>query len=612
LPDHYTSCMSPSHAAGAQGARIPVGTPTESEVRVHVERLLANRLFARSARMVRFLSFTVDHALAGRGEALKEYLVGVEVFDRGKDYDPRIDPIVRVEARRLRAKLKAYYASAGKSDAVVVQYPKGAYAPVFRSRRAGPSRPRPVKRSGACPSSIAVLPFANLTPETGSEYFSDGLAEELIHMLSRVTGLRVVAWHSSSQLRGQEEDLAAVRERLKVDSVLKGAVRRTPARVRVTAQLIATDSGAVMWTEVYEREMGAVPAMQEEIAGAILATIQPALAQVKPAVKTLPVRPPPNMESYNLCLQGRYISHTRTPASLHKSVELFQEAVRMDPQSAAAYAGLAEAYCLLCEYGLTDTVETMPQAENAARKALELDPQSAEALSTLAAIRSLVDWEWKDAGILYQRAIQVNPGYAKARHWYAVDYLALLGRLDEARRHVQVARDLDPLSLIIHEGYAYIYTLERDYRGALESLRQTTRMAPGFYKAYSSMARVLSLMGRYDEAIEMFRSARKSAGDVPSLIAALGQTLGLAGQTTSARECLAELEAMAQQTHVPCSSFAVLHLGLGDHSRSLDWLERAADRREIALTVIKMHPLYDPLRGEPRFKALLRRVGFLP
>jgi serine/threonine-protein kinase len=231
---------------------------------------------------------------------------------------------------------------------------------------------------------------------------------------------------------------------------------------------------------------------------------------------------------------------------------------------------------------------------------------------TLAAIRSLVDWKWEEADALYQRAIELNPGYAKARHWYSVDYLALLGRLTEARRHVQIALDLDPLSLIIHEGYAYIYTLERDFEGALESLRQTTELAPGFYKGQSSMARVLSLMGRYDEAIEMFRSARKSAGDVPSLIAALGQTLGLAGQMNAAHECLTELETMAKQTHVPCSSFAILNLGLGDHARCLDWLERAADRREIAISVIYMHPLYDPLRGEPRFQALLWRVSFLP
>jgi serine/threonine-protein kinase len=303
--------------------------------------------------------------------------------------------------------------------------------------------------------------------------------------------------------------------------------------------------------------------------------------------------------------------HTRTSAGLRRSAQCFEEAVRLDPQSAAAYAGLAEAYCLLCEYGLTDNVETMPKAEATALTALDLDPQSAEALSTLAAIRSLVDWKWDEADVLYRRAIELNPGYAKARHWYGVDFLALLGRMEEAHQQVQIARDLDPLSLIIHEGYAYLHTLQRNYEGALESLRQTTRLEPGFYKGYTSMARVLSLMGRYDEAIELFESARETAGGVPSIVAALGQTLALAGQTKAARRCLKDLETMARQTPVPSSCFAILHVGLGEHARSLDWLERAADRREIGVCVIKMHPVYDPLRGEPRFDALLRRVGFL-
>jgi len=554
--------------------------------------------------MARFLSFAVEHALAGTGDTLKEYVLGVEVFDRKKDYDPRIDPIVRVEARRLRAKLKAYYASAGKTDAVIVQFPKGAYAPVFRVRTTAAPRRRAVKPRGA-DSSIAVLPFANLSAEPAGDYFSDGLTEELIHLLTRVEGLRVVAWHSASQLRGHEQDLAAVRERLKVDSVLKGAVRRTATRMRVTVQLIATDSGAVMWSEMYDREMGAVLAIQEEIARAIAATLRPALALVKPSAPRVAPK-----ECYNLCLQGRYHANMRTAAGLRKSAECFAEAVRIDPTCDGAHAGLAGALTLLSEYGLADTVETMPKAEAAALRALELDPQSAEALSTLAFIRSLVDWKWTEAETLYRRAISLNPGYAKARHWYAVDFLALLGRFEEALRELHTAIHLDPLSLIIHEGYAYIHILRRDYQTALDSLRQTMALEPGFFKGYSSMGRTLSLMGRYDEAIEMFETARQKATDVPSVVAALGQTFGLAGQTEQALQCLKDLESMAARAQVPCTCFAMLHLGLGRKARTLDWLEKAAERREIGITIIKVHPVYDPLRGEPRFTRLLKRAGF--
>ena len=608
--------MSPSHAAGAHGARP--GGPTESEVRAHVEKLLAHRLFARSARMARFLCFAVDHALAGTEASVKEYLVGVEVFDRKADYDPRIDPIVRVEARRLRAKLKEYYASAGKADSIVVTFPKGAYAPVFRVREAPRSRaqgpaqiaggPRSTAvRVAGAPSSIAVLPFVNLTPEAGSEYFSDGLTEELIHLLTRVEGLRVVAWHSASQMRGQE-DLSAVRERLSVDAVLKGAVRRTSTRIRVTAQLIHTESRAVLWSDRYDREMGGIMAIQESIANAIVATLRPALALPEPPRSVKATHP----ECYNLCLQGRYHANLRTGAGLRHSARCFEEAVRVDPHSAPAHAGLADAYSLLAEYGLADVAGTMPKAEAAALRALEIDPQSAEALSALAFIRSVVGWKWSEGEDLYRRAIASNPGYAKARHWYAVDYLALLGRFSEAFREIQIARDLDPLSLIIHEGYAYLHTMRRDYQTALDSLRQTMGLEAGFYKSYASMGRVLSLMGRHEEAIEMLRSAWQLSPELASVLAALGQTLGLAGSLEEARQCLGDLEAMSRRTHVPCTSFAILNLGLGERSRSLDWLERGADRREIGLGVIHMHPLYDPLRSEPRFQRLLSRMNFLP
>jgi TolB-like protein/Tfp pilus assembly protein PilF len=606
LPD-ILNCMSPSDAAGAPGAghADQPGDPTASEIRAAMEQVLASRLFARSPRMARFLSFAVEHALAGTGGALKEYLVGVEVFDRKQDYDPRIDPIVRVEARRLRAKLKGYYASAGKTDTVIVQFPKGAYAPVFRTRTTAPAARRRTTKPRGAYSSIAVLPLANLTSEAAGDYFSDGLTEELIHLLTRVEGLRVVAWHSAAQLRGHEHDLAAVRDRLKVDSILKGAVRRTPTRIRVTVQLIATDSGAVMWSEMYDREMGATLAIEEEIAQAIATTLRPALALVKPSA----TRPAPK-ECYNLCLQGRYHANMRTAGGLRKSAECFAEAVRIDPTCDGAQAGLASALTLLSEYGLADTVETMPQAEAAALRALDLDPQSAEALSTLAFIRSLVDWKWREAEALYRRAISLNPGYAKAHHWYAVDFLALLGRFDEALREVHIARDLDPLSMIIHEGYAYIHALHRDYQTALDSLRQIVALEPGFIKGYSSMGRVLSLMGRYPEAIQMFEAARKKSTDVPSIVAALGQTLGLAGQTEQARQCLKDLESMAQRAHVPSTCFAMLHLGLGERARTLDWLEKAAERHEIGITIIKIHPVYDPLRGEPRFARLLERAGF--
>src|SRR5271168_5112289 len=200
--------------------------------------MLASRLFARSERLCRFLRFCVELTLDEKSDQLKEQLVGVEVFDRKGDYDPRTDPIVRVEARRLRSKLKEYYTSSGRPDGLLIELPKGGYVPSFRTRSA---RPQPVANV-AEERSIAVLPFTNLTPEAGADYFSDGLTEELIHLLTRIPRLRVVVWSSMSQLRGREHDLAGIRQELKVATILRGSVRRTQERVRVTAQLIDAES----------------------------------------------------------------------------------------------------------------------------------------------------------------------------------------------------------------------------------------------------------------------------------------------------------------------------------------------------------------------------------
>ena len=573
-----------------------------AEIRAQVDRVLASSWFKRSGRMCRFLKFVVEHALAGTGDQIKEYLIGVEVFDR-RDYDPRVDPIVRVEARRLRSKLKAYYATTGKRDGVIAEFPKGAYIPTFRLRAA----PRPTRRREPA-SSVAVLPFTNLTPRAGDEYFSDGLAEELNLLLTRVENLRVVAWHSAAQFRGRQEDLRAIRERLNVSFVLKGAVRRTAAQVRVTVQLIDTGSGAVLWSEAYNRALSGVFAIQAEIARAIVNALRSRLGTASPPL----VKPIPNLECYNLCLQGRFHANKRTREGILKSAACYAAAVQKDAQCGAAYAGLADSYSLLSDYSLMAPQDAVPQAESAARKALELDPQSADALASLAFIRSIFDWRWSEAEGLYRQAIALNPSNSKARHWFATDHLAMLGRFDEALEQIQIARMLDPLSLIIHEGHAYIHILRRDFETALATSRQIAEFDPRFYKAYATMGRAFSLSGRYEEALAVWEKARELGGNTPSSIAAIGQTRALAGDRKGARRALRELKSKAASAFVPCTCFAILYLGLGEIGQCLDWLERAADRHEAQIGTVNVHPLYDPLRGEPRFQKILARAGFLP
>lgn len=581
--------------------------PGHEEVRAPIEKILASRIFSRSGRLNRFLRFTVEQALGGNADQLKEQLIGVEVFDRKPDYDPRIDPIVRVEARRLRAKLKAYYTSTGRGDCVAITYPKGGYVPVFRCRASAPAE----TRSAAKPAgerSIVVLPFANLTPEAGDDYFSDGLTEELIHLLTRIPGLRVLAWNTASQLRGRDQDLAGIRQQLKIGTVLRGAVRRSASRARVTVQLIDAETGAYLWSDAYDREMQNVVAIQEEMARAIVSTLRLRLSW-QGGTKT---RKAPNLACYNLCLQGRFHANKRTRDGLQQSARCFEEAVAADSSCAEAFAGLADAYSLLAEHSFLDPAEAIPRARAAAEKALALDPESGEAHVSLAFLKAQFDWHWAEAETLYRRAIALNPGYSRAHHWYGSDFLAVLGRFEEAVSEVETARHLDPLSQMINESCGYVQMLRRDYTSALEQYQRVVSLDPMFYRVHSAIGRVLGLMGRYSDAIAAYEKARALGGDAPRVLSGLGQTLAQAGCTWEARAILDQLHAMAGQQWVSLACFAIVHLGLGEHDSALDYLEAACDKRELAVTMLLSHPLYDPLRSEPRFPRLLERIHFLP
>jgi len=541
--------------------------------------------------------------MEGRAGELKEYFLGVEVFDRKPAYDPRVDPIVRVEARRLRAKLKAYYESDGHGDPIVIEFVKGSYAPQIRQRAAAP-RAEP-QATAAAVVATAVLPFVNLSPNPEHEYFSDGLTEELIHALTRLPGMRVVAWNTAARLRGWQQDILAIKRQLDVATVLTGSVRIAGASLRVRAQLIDTETGVYLWSETFDRQMQDVFAIQEEIACAIVRTLRVQLV----GTREIPIAPRrTTVSSYDWYLKGRYLWHRRTPEHLAQSVQCFDNALAADENSALAHAGLADAYSLLVDYGLMPPAEGMPRARAAAERAIALDPGLAEPHASLAIIRALYEWQWEDAERLYRRAIALNPGYATAHHWLGCDHYALLGRFDEASAEIDIAIRLDPLSSIIHEGRAYIFLLRRDYRAAIAQCREIVSADPTFYKGYTSMGRAYALLGDYREALALLEKGRSLAGDLPSILGATGQVCALAGDERRARDLLAELERLSATRYVPSTCFAVVCLGLGDKLKALEWLERGCSLRESPLTALKVHPVYDPLRGEPRFRELLRRL----
>jgi TolB-like protein len=571
-------------------------------VREQAERVLRSAAFVDSARMTRFLRFALEETLRGNGASLKEIVIGAAVFDRGPDYDPRLDPIVRVEARRLRTKLRTYYETDGRTDALVIELPKGGYALTFRRQEAAVDLP-PVAGKEPEGSTIAVLPFSNLSAESDNAYFSDGMTEEIIHALTRIEGLRVVAWDSAARMRDEQEDIGAIRRRLDVTHVLRGSVRRDGNELRISAYLVNASSGQYLWSQTWDREFRDVLAIQAELAVLIADTLKLHLLGAREAG---PVQP----ECYQLCLRGRFYARERTPESLRRSVICFERATAMPNAPANAWAGLADAWTLCADYCLVSPGESIPKARAAAERALELDPLSAEAQAALGLILSLYDWRWADAESRFRRALELNSGYVNTHHWYAMDFLACLGRFDEAMAEIAIAVRLDPLSPILREGQAYLFTLSRRYDEAIEHFAGLHEMDPSFYKALTSMGRALLLMGRYDEAIGKLEAGRALAGAVPQVLGALGEAYGRAGRITEARGLLARLHEIAATEQAPASPFALIHLGLGEKDEALKWLETGVERHELPMAMLNVHPVYDDLRGEPRFRELVQRIGF--
>jgi serine/threonine-protein kinase len=551
--------------------------------------------------MKRFLELSVNEALRGRASRLKEYAIGVEVFERPPHFDPSVDPIVRVEARRLRAKLEKYYATEGRLDTVIIELPKGGYAASFRKRVPGETSPG----VETAKKTIAVLPFLALGQTVEAQQVSQGLTWELTHRLTRIEGLTVIASSSAAQLGTVATDISSLGEALKVATVLTGSVRQSGERIRIVAQLVATGTGAYLWSETYDRELRDLFAIQDDIAHNIVSHLR-----VRLAPGTEPRRRPRsyNQEAYQLYLRGRAEWNYRTEAGVRRALELFKEATAIDGDFALAYAGMADAYTLLAEYALEPVERVMPSAKAAASRALEVDPTLGEAHCSLAFQTALYEWKWDEAEIQYRHALDLNPGYATAHHWFACDLLALVGRFGEARDEVNIAVQLDPLSPIIAEGAAFTLLVSRQFEQAVAALEALIRKYPSFNKAHASLGRALIQLGRYDEAISCLRKAQDLGVNSPTVFGALGQAFGLSGREAEARQVLSRLEQERRQRIVPSTCFALTHAGLGENAQALDWLERGVDRRETPMTGIGVHPAYDNLRGEPRFAALLVRL----
>ncbi|HYM13063.1 MAG TPA: tetratricopeptide repeat protein, partial [Bryobacterales bacterium] len=335
------------------------------------------------------------------------------------------------------------------------------------------------------------------------------------------------------------------------------------------------------------------------IAGAL--RLQLAGALVKPHTASL--------HAYNLYLRGRFCWNKRTEEGVRKGIEYFQQAIAIDPQYAPAWSGVADSYSLLGQYGLAPARDALPPAKAAAAKALEIDDTLAEAHTSFAYVRSLYEWQWAEAEQHYRRAIELNPGYANARHWYGVDLLCPLGRLEEAGVQLELAQQLDPLSLIICVSAGFRHMVARDYDRAIEEYRRALDLDPSFYKTYMGLGRVYLQKGMHSEAIRLIQKGQSLSGGALYTSGMLGECYALSGRRVEAQELRGELIALSSRRYVPATTIALICIGLGEIDRAFEWLDKGCENREPPITHLKMHPAYDRLRSDPRFPALLERVG---
>ena len=457
---------------------------------------------------------------------------------------------------------------------------------------------------------VAVLPFENLTGDESQDYFSDGLTEEMIAQLGRLDPKEfgVIARTSVMHYQHSSEKVDQIGSELGVQYVLEGSVRRDSQKVRINAELIEVGAQRHLWAQQYDRELTNLLVLQAEIAREISDSIQQTLGSPEHSETVRqPTLTPQAYQAHDMCLKGLYFWNKRTTPGFQQAIVYFQQAIAKDPNYAPAYAGLANSYALLPGYTLAPAAQYLPKAREAAVRALEIDDELPEAHVALALILENYDWDWSTAEKEYRRAIELNPNYATAHHWYA-EFLTWRGRFDEALRESEFARRLDPLSLIIGADRGAILYFARQYDRAIEQFQSVLEMDPGFGRAHLGIDAYMQ-QGRFTEALAKLDAWRRQAGDGTNIRSRLVYVYGRMGQMDKAQAELRKLEAMNLTSPQDPVAMAMAYIGVGNNGAALSSLEKAYEQRSNLLTALKVEPVYDPLRDDPRFQELLRHVG---
>lgn len=625
--------------------------PGAVEVAAQLERVLASADFAQSARLQSFLRFIVEEALAGRGGALKEYTIALDVFERDDSFDPQTSSIVRVEASRLRAKLEKYNAVEGRNDPVRISLPPGGYLPEFRAfdpepesapprgrPRRPPSRilalfvlmaatlstagllltdllssrparePTPTAWQASGRYALAVLPLRELSADGGTDYFSVGLTDALITRLARSGTFRVTSMTSVMHYKGLDRPLTEIARELGVSHVIEGSVLRIGDRVRISAQLVEAETGRNVWADSYERNFADLLTLQDEVVGRIEAALS---ERVEPAARAAPQEQAAiDPAAYEAHLRGRFFLNKMTADGFRKGIAYFKEAIEKAPDYAPAHSGMASCFCLLGGHGfeLVKPSEGMPAAKKAVLEALRLDEGLADAHAFLGIIRLKYEWDWPGAEAAFKRSIELDPSYAQARIFYSF-LLETLGRQEEAIREAEEARLSDPLSLAanINLGWQYLQANRREQ--AKQVFESTAVLDPDFWGIHWGLGHYHRSKGDYLRTVAAFQRAIAAGGGHAMPLVALGYTYAVAGQLDGARAMLDRLAALDEEAYVSPYNMAIIHAGLDDKDEAFRWLELAFEGRSRSMAWLNVTKELADLRGDPRFGSLLRRIG---
>jgi serine/threonine-protein kinase len=621
------------------------------EIRATLERLLGTQHFSASSRRGQLLRYLVEHTLKGDADKINEYAIGLEVFQRPESFDPRIESVVRTEFSRLRQRLKDYYAEDGLRDGIVIDFPPRSYVASFTFREAAklreptafpevarapqlvPTSARQARRvwiigaiavlcvaAGAVAGimlwrqhvsltvarqpihAIVVLPFEDYSPNHQDEYIADGITEELTNDLAQWRDMRVVARTSAFAFKGKGEDIRQIGQQLNVDTVLEGSFTRLGDHVRITAQLNRATDGYHLWSHSYETQSNDMLAMQDEVATSITDAIGQMRGGSPPAIH----EPTTNPQALDLYLQGEYQYYLRTPESLKKAEELFNEAIQKDPNFARAYLGIGNAEIAAVSLTTVTQEESIPHVREAAQKAIELNPSLGEAYGLLADVAYTWDWNWTQAEDEYRRALDEGAG-ADTRVRYGWS-LATRGRFAEAHTQLRLAAEQDPLSVAAPFDEFFVYGFERDVAGQKQVLQRMMHLNPDFLGAHALV--VVMAVGQRDCATVRQEAdwIEKTYPKVPVTQTVQAFSAICAGNKSEALRRIQQMKALSAPHYQLAIAYALLH----DTDNAIAELERSGDAHEGQILYLKYDPLFDGIRDDPRYVALEKRVGLIP